>query len=626
MSNEKPLGLKTLKDVRHVLPAVYSEASAKTLGAALRKAEKITGKRLSQLPADENAWYLESRKIVWAGEFRGTTPGDQQAAFEVWVKKISAVIRRAQEHVAKPVVVADESKAWDRIVDYAAEVENTVDEQGARILPNMFLMSMTNLRSRCRSVHPSELTTKTAYQALASCRADKAASFRNAISAYNKLVCAQNMHPAIAHLLPNAPIGPLPLLRDAPLDWSRFSEGFLASRDRAISRAVQPDRHERRDRFNGRLGAGKLSTAGSRKGRTRKIQNPEVARKAQLNALSWLIRHGFADREEAYSYERLEDMFTPDIVSRAVGAYIARATASKTLINPNETASASTILSRLQVLAERNAWSEDVIFELEDARFDRVDSYQTREMSKEREQFVKMVQRDPSVARAIVAGPRRLAEEARLVFDRWDSCKTRAQEEALHLAMGACLLALQLARAVRSKNLNLLLIAGPDAELVQPLREARPWLDISRGRVKNRRPIDGEIPERQWAVIANWLGIGLPKWCEKHDIDVESNELLLPGPAGVLSRQSFNRIWNRCVARLGVPGLKPHMMRHVLATIWLAANPGDYATVAAFLCDKVSTVEKFYARGEGAAAAKLFAEALEALDPTLGTFLKRSQS
>ena len=77
-------------------------------------------------------------------------------------------------------------------------------------------------------------------------------------------------------------------------------------------------------------------------------------------------------------------------------------------------------------------------------------------------------------------------------------------------------------------------------------------------------------------------------------------------------------------SRIGVPGLKPHLMCHVAATIWLAASPGDYATFAAFLCDSVNTVEKFYARGEGADAAKLFAEALEALDPTLKSFMKRS--
>jgi integrase len=169
-----------------------------------------------------------------------------------------------------------------------------------------------------------------------------------------------------------------------------------------------------------------------------------------------------------------------------------------------------------------------------------------------------------------------------------------------------------------------MLIDGPDAELIRPLRESRPWLDIHRSRVKNRQPIEGEIPERQWQVIVSWLDEGLPRWCDAKGIEVEENVWLAPGPNGVLGRQSFNRIWNRCVNRLGIPGLQPHMMRHVAATLWLAANPGDYATVAAFLGDSISTVEKFYARGEGAAAAKLFADVIESIDPTLNAFLKRS--
>ncbi|MBL3705852.1 hypothetical protein GI582_24425 [Sulfitobacter sp. BDSS02] len=623
MSSQNTIILKTLKDVQHVLPAIYSEASAKTLDAALRKAERLTGRRLSQLPADENAWFEMARGIIWAGEFRGVTPGDQQDNYETWVKKIAAMIRRAQQHVALPVAVASEKAAWDQIVNYTASVENTFDECGARILPNLFARSMETLRVRCATFHPAGLTTETAKTALVACRADKVTSFRNSISAFNSLIRDRHKHAPIAHLLPSEPIGSLPLLRDPKLEWDKFSEGFIASRDRAIWAAVAPDKKKRRDRFGGRLGESKLAVAGRRKGRRRKVRNVDAARKVHLNALSWFIRHAFPCREEAYEFTSVEDLFEPEIITRAVENYVARAKASDILIDPNDTASASTILSRLQTLADSNGWSEDAIFELEDARFDQVDSYQSREMSKEREQFVQLVERDPSIAWAIVAGPRRLAAEAQLVFDDWDNHKTRAQEEALHLSMGAALLALQLARAVRSRNLNLLLVEGPDAELVRPLRESKPWLDIGRSRVKNRRPIQGEISERQWLVIVGWLDEGLPRWCEKHDIDADENTLLLPGPKGVLSRQSFNRVWNRCVARIGVPGLKPHLMRHVAATIWLAANPGDYATVAAFLCDSVKTVEKFYARGEGAAAAKLFAEALEALDPTLKSYMKR---
>lgn len=75
-----------------------------------------------------------------------------------------------------------------------------------------------------------------------------------------------------------------------------------------------------------------------------------------------------------------------------------------------------------------------------------------------------------------------------------------------------------------------------------------------------------------------------------------------------------------------MPGLQPHMMRHVAATLWLGVNPGDYATVAAFLRNSITTVEKFYARGEGAATARLFAGVIESIDPTLKAFLKRSST
>lgn len=628
MNAQNMTTLKTLRDVRLVLPAVYSESSVRTLTYVLDKIENITGQKLVQFPADENAWVKHAQDIVWTGHFRGATPGAQKEAFDGWVSKIAAMIKRAQNHVRAPVQCNDQSGAWDLIVDYAEDVQGTFDPDGELILASMSAVSTATLRSNAGDIHPADMTTDAAITVLQQCRPDKIASLRNAFNVFNRLIREQNRHAAIAHLLPNEPLGPLPLIRDVALDWSRFSAEFISSRDRAIKRAINPDRQQRRDRFDGRLGKSKLTGLGKSdargRGRNRKVRNVEAARKAHLNALSWLIRHAFPDRELAYALNDIEEVFETDIILQAVQAYIDRAAASEVLINPQDTASAGNILSRLETLAERNGFSDDAVFELQDARFDRLDSYRAREMSKSREQFVRLVDRDPAIARAIVSGPRRLAAEAALVLDDWDKYSIRSRDEAMHLSMGSSMLALLLARSVRSRNLNGLLIAGEDAELIRPLRESRPWLQFARSRIKNRRPIEGEIPERQWIVIAAWLEKGLPRWCEKHGVDIDTNEYFLPGPAGVLSRSTYNKVWNKCVERLGVPGLQPHMMRHVTATIWLAANPGDYATVAAFLGDSASTVEKFYARGEGAAAAKLFAEAIEDIDPTLNAFLKRN--
>lgn len=615
--------LSNLNHVRLLLPALYSEASAKVYDAALRKAARLTGRKLTQLPADERAWATLAATIVWAGEFRGATPGEQERAFDAWVKKVGNAISLARSHLAEPVVAADEDAAWARFEAYALEVENTFDEQGVLLLPNMFSKSVANLRARCRDTHPARLDTAAVTRALETAPPDKAATLRRSIAALNRLIGDRVRHPAIADLLPPVPIGPLPRIRDTPLDWSRFEPGFLKSRDRAVRLALRGEGPQP-DRFSGKLGADPLADRrAARKGRRRPVRNLETRRKSHLNALSWLVRHAYPDRAEAYRLGRMEDLLTEATVERAVAAYVERAQASTVLLDPKTTSSGTTILSTLETLARRNGYPEEVLWAIDDARYEKVDSYQAREMSVEREQFVKLVERDPSVARAIVSGPRRLAAEACAAFEDWDSLGARARGEALHVSMGAALMALQLARSVRSGNLNGLIVDGPGAELIRPLRESRPWLDIARGRVKNRRPIEGEIPERQWQVIVAWLDEGLPRWCEAKGIDVDANVYLVPGPKGLLSRQSFNRIWNRCVARLGIPGLQPHMMRHVAATLWLAAHPGDYATVAAFLGDSIKTVEQFYARGEGAAAAKLFAEVLESLDPTLDAFLKR---
>jgi hypothetical protein len=266
-------------------------------------------------------------------------------------------------------------------------------------------------------------------------------TLRNSIAALNRLIANRDHHPAIAHLLPARPIGPLPRLRDTPLDWSLFSPEFIQSRDRAIRIAIRGTGRER-DRFDGKLGADPLAERrAARKGRRRPVRNTEARRKAHLNALSWLVRHAFTHREEAYTLTSLDHLITEQTVERAVKEYVARARASAVLLDPENTSSGTTILSTLETLARRNGYPEEVLWAIEDARYDDVDSYQAREMSVEREQFIKLVERDPAVARAIVAGPRRLAGEARETLANWDSLGPRARGEVLHVGMGAALMA-----------------------------------------------------------------------------------------------------------------------------------------------------------------------------------------
>ena len=113
---------------------------------------------------------------------------------------------------------------------------------------------------------------------------------------------------------------------------------------------------------------------------------------------------------------------------------------------------------------------------------------------------------------------------------------------------------------------------------------------------------------------------GRPQWLEMHaDSKITNDIYLFPGSieGQPISRQTLNTAWNHGVSYLGLTGMTPHMMRHVAATMFLARHPGQYGVVADLLGDRPETIEAFYARGAGHAAAQLFAEALEELDPNL---------
>ena len=626
MNEQNVNSLRTMQDVYFMLRILYSTASAKVYEAAFRRAEKLTGRRMSEIPVDEAEWARIVKTIVWAGEFTAETPEAAERAFQVWADRFPQAVRRARTVFGlMPDRPVETTKAWDEIEAYIREAEKWRREDGSRIVPNMAHLSVANLRARIGHAAPWEVATHAVSEAMRSMPADNAAKLRRSCSFFNGLIMGKAHHGPIADLLPDDPIGPLPGLRDAPIKWSLFTPEFRQELEGMIRTYLIGGRRKE-DRFEGRLGSDPLGDRRAARARNqRPIRNKKIAEKAVRQALSWLVRHAFEDRDEAYALAGPRDLLTRKSVERAAERYIARARNSRILINPDKTASGGSYLARLATFARRNEFDEDVVWAVEDARDDAgVDAYQLHEMSASREAFVKLVERDAEIARAIVTGARRLWVDAARGFARWDSLSVRQRSETLHLSMASSMLALQLSRALRSRNLNELTSGGRYPELIEMRRGDPAWLDLARDRVKNRRPIEGPVPESQWIHISSWLSEGRPRWVELHGVAIESLHLF-PGVDGrrAISRGTFNKVWNRGMRRLGLAGLTPHMMRHVTATLYLAKHPGDYATVAAFLGDSVRTVEQFYARGAGAQAMRMFAEVLEALDPTLADDLGR---
>jgi hypothetical protein len=226
---ERNTRLDTLVDVYLRLPSLYSSTSAAAYQSAFERAERLTGRRLSQIPADVAEWEKLAARIVWAGEFtRARTPEARQRAFDGFIGRISAAIRRAQADAAPQSLAGDVTAAWDVIADYVALAENTFNSDGERLLPNQASLSIHNLRARLGHIPPARLDTSAASAALAALPVDKAQSYRNSIRFWNKLIANRARHVPIADLLPSEPVGPLPTLRDRPMDWSLCTEAFLA--------------------------------------------------------------------------------------------------------------------------------------------------------------------------------------------------------------------------------------------------------------------------------------------------------------------------------------------------------------------------------------------------------------
>lgn len=622
--------IQTLADVRKMLPSIYNPASAAAYASTLDRALVLTRcSSLTQIPADVAAWEDMASRIVWAGAFPAATPSKSEKNFNAWVKRISSAIKRARS-AANPAAPrpAGVVAHWDEMADYTKSAQKMLGPDGKKLLPGMSDVSIANLRARLADVSPQDVNDANASAAMIAAPAGKCPSLRRSIRFFNSLIINRVAHPSIDHLLPSRPIGALPVLRQSPLDWDLFTPEFLASRNAAIGAAMQPEARTRTsDRFGGKLGRAALrgDRGGARK-RKRRVTNKAVATKAHLAALSWLVRHGFENVADAAGFSDIRGLVTEEAVSRAVRVYVERAKTSDVLKTANETSSATTWLGSLATLARRGLGDDDLAWEIEGFKVSEdLETFADREMSATREAFVRMVDYDPVVARTIVLAAQTLHDEALRGLKAWDTLGTHARIEVLHTLAAAAMFALQIGRPLRTRNLNGLTTGGASPQINEPRSgEADPYLIIKKENVKNRRQIENRIHPAYWRIVDDWIRLGREKYIEIHSKrGFHDSDYLFPGKNGMLCRQSFNNIWNRAVRKLGLTGLVPHMMRHVVATLHLAVHPGDYAVVAALLCDSVRTVEKFYARGDGRAAVDLLFETLKSIHPEVAAMLRK---
>lgn len=202
---------------------------------------------------------------------------------------------------------------------------------------------------------------------------------------------------------------------------------------------------------------------------------------------------------------------------------------------------------------------------------------------------------DPATLRRLVNLPWALAAKA--------DANKKPYAGALDMEM-AVAIAILVTCPIRRKNL-----AEIDLErsLVR-MRDGRAFLVFENAEIKNRRPIEFELPSGVIALIDRHLKAHRPK------LVPAGSPYLFPRRDGraPIEKSALSRRFSAAVRREVGLDVHPHLFRHLAAMIWLTANPGAYEAARRLLGHaELSTTLEAYVGFEAASAARLFAELVE---------------
>ena len=617
----------SLKDVEEALGRLYSSASATSYGSKLRTAAKLLGRRLELLPADPHDLRALLERVSWAGHFRGASEAAQQRKFNDLVNRVTGACERYRADRTPVDGAAGCRRAeWDAIETFVSERENMrVDE--CVVFAPMSSLSIANLRRIVGDrLRPCEIATDSANAVVPKLRGRGLDRLRRSVAFFNKLVLGQNRYPEIAGLLPVVPVGAILRRRAAPLVWDDYPASLKAAFDAALSAIVRDGAHVQADALAA-LGAGlNVAEVLSRARKAKRIRKPQAARRNYGVALRWLIRE--AEAAEILDPAEMTDLAVlcrAEVVAPLISHWKAKTAASDALKRVDETATIHSYLSRLEVVASRVLGDPEEAARIAILRItdDAISNPFVRGMAKDREEFVAYVAGNPQAVEALIEAPFALAREAGRQLAGWEGLDRATRMRALRLYAGAMQFGLQMTRPIRPDNLRLLTIDGPEVNIRRPLTgRGQAILRLPPAETKNRRRLEHAIPHDVWAILDGWLTTWRPRWLEI--FGYADSVHLVPGASasGALSMQSASTIWNDAAAMIGLPTMTGHMARHACATIYLAAHPGDFETVASLLGDKVETVRAFYGRDSGHEAAARFRVVLERRFPKLFTEMK----
>lgn len=597
---------------------------------------------LGTLPADRG---LFERKIAPAPYGPVSRARDLKKARERGNSRLRALLTRYL--VAQSLRPIARGRAdWDRMIAFVQAREGFV-ERGAPFTTGTH-RSLLILRARV-ACPPAEFDQAEVARIGRELSAGKRKTLVRALQFVNRLRETFGEDPELAGLLPPAALhAPAGSGRARRMAWDELPPALRVSAEAAMERVLIDPETLHADALS-RIRAGECplqvkqeiaEQIEARKGK-RGVNNDSAARESWRSAVTWLARAAEDIGHDLKAFEDLSALMVPGIIESACAQQITRSAAAEDLKAADQSQTLNGRLTALRTLAKWGLRDKaalvviDFISEAPD--YAKCCVRPGSQRNEEADRICRMIQRAPHLAASFVNAPEFLAQQAEEALAAAQARGNRAAElTALRLYASAAEFAVQVSRPLRPANLIRLRHRNAgnlpaNLDWIRPGKVAR--LTFQRGEIKNDRVITVYIDGAEARILHRWMTALRPRYMALKG--VPDSVYVFPGeaqprhlkkginmPEGCLAVSTMGEIWREGADRIGL-SIKPHQARHVVATLILAMEPGNFAKVAAVLGDTEETVRKHYGVDSGEQAAREVRAALKARHPDLFRKLKR---
>lgn len=507
--------------------------------------------------------------------------------------------------------------------------------------------TLTSLRARA-SVAPVDLCQGEVDRIVKVAKSEKRRAITKGVRFLNRLITEFGDHPAFVELIPRKPfIVPAGSDRAKRILWSSLPQELRVSVETVMDAMLATPET---------ISAAHIARihAGEDKDQVRKEltllmadkrvvpQNAEAAMAGYKSAVTWLVRAAEELGMDRNQFADLESLMSLEIMRAACDQQIERSRNSSTLKDANKTQSLMSRLTALRTLATHGLKNEDLILNINLLRgqHGQGDNERKRRRSEHADEVCRVIQRHPHLAANFVNAPQTIADiaEKRITAAR-EQGNDEAEQRALRLYATAVAFAVQVSRPIRTSNLiRLRHRASEDllgnVEWLDNRKHAR--LTFKENEVKNSKVIVVHLLGAEALILEKWLSKYRLRYCELRGI--ADSVYVLPGdakprlgkgnislPRGCVSPSTMSELWDDGAKIIGL-NLTPHESRHVVATLILAIEPGNFSKVASVLGDTTETVMSHYGRDSGEQAACDVLKAIKAQHPGVLNRMKNREN